>query len=80
MPTGKGNYMTTTTIQDAVSSLANALESSQNKYNRALFDSQPPSTQNEILQNAYNNGMSVKKISAMTGVPTSTIYSKIDTK
>ncbi|EIE9609586.1 TPA: hypothetical protein ACN33E_004801 [Vibrio parahaemolyticus] len=67
-------------IQDAVANLANALETSQNKYNRALYDSQPPTTQVEILQNAYNNGMSVSKISTMTGVPTSTIYSKIKTK
>jgi len=67
-------------LHDAVSALANALESSQNKYNRALYDSQPPQTQNEILQNAYNNGMSVKNISTMTGVATSTIYSKIKTR
>ncbi|SDY44045.1 hypothetical protein [Nitrosomonas sp. Nm33] len=67
-------------IQEAVQSLANALESSQNKYNRALYDSQPPDIQNQILQNAYNNGMSVEKLSTMTGVPKSTIYSKIKTK
>lgn len=67
-------------LQDAVSNLASALESSQNKYNRALYDSQPPNIQKEILQNAYNNGMSVSKISTMTGVPKSTIYTKIRTK
>lgn len=71
---------TTVTIKDAVDSLANALESSQNKYNRALFDSQPESTKREILQNCYDNGMSVSKISKMTGVPTSTVYTKIKTK
>lgn len=70
----------TTTIQDAVSTLASALESSQNKYNRAMFDAQPASIQKEILQNCYNNGMSVKKISQMTGVATSTIYTKIKAK
>lgn len=70
----------TTSIEEAVAGLANALESSQNKYNRALFDSQPPTTQKEILQNCYNNGMSVKKISEMTGVPVSTIYTKIETR
>ena len=67
-------------IQDAVAGLANALDSSQNKLNRALYDSQPANTQQDILQNAYNNGMSVPKISTMTGVPKSTIYSKIKTK
>ena len=72
--------MTTTSIKDAVAGLANALETSQNKYNRAIFDSQPESTKREILQNCYDNGMSVNKISVMTGVPSSTIYSKIRTK
>lgn len=67
-------------LQEAVSGLANALESSQNKYNRALFDAQPPAIQKEILQNCYNNGMSVKKISTMTGVAVSTIYTKIETR
>lgn len=71
---------TVSPIKDAVESLANALESSQNKYNRALYDSQPPNIQKEILQNAYNNGMSVDKVSKMTGVPKSTIYTKINTK
>lgn len=69
-----------TLIQDAVNGLANALETSQNKYNRAMFDAQPASTQHMIMQNCYNNGMPVSKISTMTGVPKSTIYSKITTK
>ena len=72
--------ITNSTLHDAVALLANALESSQNKYNRALYDSQPANIQNVILQNAYNNGMSVSAISTMTGVPKSTIYSKIKTK
>jgi len=70
----------TNTLQGAVSTLVDALESSQNKYNRAMFDSQPSNTRNEIMQNCYNNGMSVSKISIMTGVSKSTIYSKIKTK
>lgn len=70
----------TTSLEEAVASLASALESNQSKYNRALFDSQPPTTQRDILQNCYDNGMSVKRISEMTGVPVSTIYTKIKTK
>lgn len=69
-----------TLIHEAVSGLANALETTQNKFNRAIFTSQPSKVQGEILQNCYNNGMSVKKISTMTGVASSTVYAKIDTR
>jgi len=64
-------------LKNAVGQLANVLESSQNKYNRAMYDSQPPQIQKTILQNCYDNGMPAKKIAIMTGVPLSTVYSKI---
>lgn len=67
-------------ISKAVANLASALESNQNKWNRAMYDSQPEVTRKQMLQNSYNNGMNVKRISEMTGVPVSTIYTKIDTK
>lgn len=67
-------------IADAVQGLADALETSQNKYNRAMYSAQPENIQREILQNCYDNGISVQKISKMTGVATSTIYTKIKTK
>ena len=47
----------TDSLKNAVGQLANALESNQNKYNRAMYDSQPPLIQNSILQNCYDNGM-----------------------
>ncbi|CDT32161.1 sigma-70 RNA polymerase sigma factor region 4 domain-containing protein [Vibrio coralliirubri] len=66
-------------VDQLAGEIAGAIESSQNKYNRALYDSVPDSTQRLILQNSYDNGMPVTKISKMTGVPESTIYSKITT-
>ena len=71
---------TVSSISNAVQGLANALESNQNKLNRAMYSAQPDNTQKEILQNCYNNGMSVPKISQMTGVAVSTVYTKITTK
>jgi DNA-directed RNA polymerase specialized sigma24 family protein len=55
-------------------------ESNQNRFNRAIFEAQPPTQQVATLQNCYDNKMTVPQISKMTGVPQSTIYSKIKTK
>ena len=66
-------------VDQLAGEIAGAVESTQNKYNRALYDSLPDSTQRLILQNSYDNGMPVIKISKLTGVPESTIYSKIKT-
>lgn len=67
-------------LEEAVANLANALESNQSKLNRAMFGAQPRPIQDQILQNSYDNGIPVKKLSAMTGVPTSSVYSRITTK
>jgi predicted DNA-binding protein YlxM (UPF0122 family) len=67
-------------IANAVEQLANALETNQSRFNRAMYDAQPENIQKVILQNCYNNDISVEKISKMTGVPKSTVYSKITTK
>lgn len=67
-------------IGDLLKDIGDAFESQQNRFNRAVFQAQPPRQQDEILQNGYNNGISVKGLSKMTGVPASTIYNKITTK
>lgn len=67
-------------IGDLLKNIGDAFETQQNRFNRAVFQSQPPKQQDEILQNGYNNGMSVKTLGKMTGVPASTIYSKIKAK
>lgn len=64
-------------IGDFLKNIGDAFETQQNRYNRAVFQAHPPKQQDEILQNGYNNGISVKNLSKMTGVPTSTIYTKI---
>ena len=64
-------------IGDLLKNIGDAFESQQNRFNRAVYQAQPPKQQDEILQNSYNNGMPVKTISKMTGVSVSTIYSKI---
>jgi len=64
-------------IGDLLKKVGDAFETQQNRFNRALYQAQPPKQQDEILQNGYNNGMPVKTLAKMTGVPVSTIYSKI---
>jgi DNA-directed RNA polymerase specialized sigma24 family protein len=66
-------------IGDLLKNIGDTFESQQNRFNRAMFQAQPPKQQEEVLQNGYNNGMSVQTLSKMTGVPKSTIYSKIKT-
>lgn len=67
-------------IGSLLQQVGDIFESNQNRFNRAMFQSQPPAQQVQTLQNCYDNNMSVNQISKMTGVPPSTIYSKIKTK
>lgn len=60
--------------------VAETIQAEQNKFNKSIYQSLPPTEQVQTLQNCYNNNIPVPKISEMTGVPVSTIYSKIDTK
>ena len=68
------------TIGDLLQQVGDIFETNQNRYNRAIFDAQPAATQVTTLQNCYDNGMKVDQISKMTGVPKSTVYTKIKTK
>ncbi|WP_275075635.1 hypothetical protein [Providencia rettgeri] len=63
----------------AISLLNEAIEESSNASNHSLYAIQPPEIQKQIMQNAYNSGLSVKEISTLTGAATSTVYSKINT-
>lgn len=67
-------------IGDLLKNIGDAFESQQNRFNRAIFQAQPPKQQDEILQNGCNNGITVKGLAKMTGVPPSTIYTKIKTQ
>lgn len=67
-------------IGNLLKEVGDIFESNQNKYNRALFEAQPPAQQVATLQASYDNGMKVEQISKMTGVAKSTIYTKIKTK
>lgn len=64
---------------DFLKKLGDAFESDQNRFNRAMFQTHSARDQEHILQNGYNNGLTVKTLSKMTGVPLSTVYSKIKT-
>lgn len=64
-------------IDRLVDVLNDVVEQSNNAQNRNFYRAQPPEIQRQIMQNAYNNGMTVKDISEVTGVATSTVYSKI---
>lgn len=67
-------------IGDMLKEIGDVFESQQNRFNRAMFLAHPPRQQDLVLQNGYDNGISVKGLSKMTGVPASTIYAKIQTK
>jgi ABC-type microcin C transport system duplicated ATPase subunit YejF len=71
---------TAPSIGNLLKEVGDIFESQQNKYNRALFEAQPPGQQVATLQAAYDNGMKVEQISKMTGMAKSTIYTKIKTK
>ena len=62
---------------DFLKKIGDAFESDQNRFNRAMFQAHSARDQEQILQNGKNNGLTVKTLSKMTGVPASTIYSKI---
>jgi len=64
-------------IDRLVNVLNDVVEQSSSAQNRSFYKAQPPEVQREIMQNAYNSGMTVKDISEVTGVATSTVYSKI---
>jgi predicted DNA-binding protein YlxM (UPF0122 family) len=68
------------TIGSLLQQVGDLFESNQNKFNRGVFASLLPSQQTDALQNCYDNGMKVDQISKMTGMPKSTIYTKINTK
>ena len=68
------------TIGSLLKQVGDIFELNQNKFNRAMFEAQPHGQQVTALQNCYDNKMPVAQISKMTGVPESTIYSKIKTK
>ncbi|GAB6141174.1 hypothetical protein JCM14076_19030 [Methylosoma difficile] len=68
------------TIGSLLQQIGDIFESNQNRFNRAIFEAQPPTQQAQSLQNMYNNNMKVEQISKMTGVPKSTVYTKIKTK
>lgn len=68
------------TIGSLLKQVGDVFESNQNRFNRAVFEAQPKGQQVATLQNCYDNKMPVSQISKMTGVPESTIYSKITTK
>lgn len=68
------------TIGSLLQQVGDIFESNQNKFNRGIFASLHPSQQTDALQNFYDNGMKVEQISKMTGVPKSTIYTKIKAK
>ena len=67
------------TIGSLLQQVGDIFETNQNRFNRAVFDAHPDHTQRQILQNCRNNKMHVSQIEKMTGVPTSTIYSKTET-
>jgi hypothetical protein len=67
-------------IGDLLKQVGDIFESNQNKFNRGLFEAQPPTQQVAALQNCRDNGIKVEQLSKMTGVPVSTIYAKTKTK
>lgn len=60
--------------------MAETMQAEQNKFDQAVYQSVSPTQKKRILQNSYDNGMPVSQISKKTGVPESTLYTKIKTK
>jgi len=64
-------------IERLVDVLNDVVEQSSSAQNRNFYQAQPSEIQCQIIQNAYNSGMTVKDISEVVGIATSTVYSKI---
>ena len=60
--------------------MAETMQAEQNKFDQAVYQSASPTQKKRILQNCYDNGMSVSQISKKTAVRESTLYTKIKTR
>ncbi|QFU21289.1 sigma-70 family RNA polymerase sigma factor [Shewanella eurypsychrophilus] len=67
-------------IAELLTKVGEVFETNQNKFNRGMFSSLPDHQQLCSLQNFYDSGMAVSQIAKMTGMPESTVYSKITTR
>lgn len=50
----------------------------QKEFNRSIFDQQPRKDQDEILQQIYDSGYSVKDIAKFLNMNPQTLYSRIN--
>ncbi len=50
----------------------------QRSFNRAMFDQMPRKDQDEVLQQIYDSGYSVKDIAKTLNMNPQTLYSRID--
>lgn len=50
----------------------------QGHFNRQIFATMPRRDQDQVLQGLYDQGYNVPDIESFLGIPSSTIYSRID--